>query len=773
MDLKDQALISSNQILRKLENKYKNERCIIAGNGPSLNRTDLTLLKNTYVFGTNRIYLIGDRLDINFFVSVNPFVIKQSKEDIIKIKALKFLNSETFDLFKSNNHSDIIFFKCTNDKNFYHYPYNGIYQGWTVTFVCMQLAWFLGFSDIVLIGVDHSFSTKGEAGKLVISKGDDSNHFCPNYFGKGFAWQLPSLEISEESYKIAKKYYEENGGRIVDSTVNGKLEVFDKIELKKALNMKKIKKISWDCVYLPKEKILSLIYISSKDLNIDIEAINKIKEFEGLDLIEIILIIDKEDEEKYSNFYIDNIKIMNFEFNLSFKIIQNIISNTLGKYISFYDRTVTYSPKYFTTMISMLNNNHFSISVSDLELVIYNNILNKELIFGRNSKKNLSLSLIKYSVFRKTILTDFELFSFSFILEIFKKIFTENIDQIICCNEPLLKANEEKKIKINYNHYFPKKIKKNFKPLISVIMITQNNEKYLKDSINSVLNQTYNNFELIIYNDSSNDNSKEIIKSFNDTRIRYLYHKHTNIGDIRNKAIKESKGEYIFIIDGDDIASDNILEVELAEISHNTAIDCIYTDIAMIGDKNNIFFEEIKQYSIPTEVDLNKMILKMHTDNFIYPLSSSLIKKEVFNNYSFPQWEIFEDIHFIFKCLINLNFKYIPVPLYGQRKHWLQNILENPIRKYNKPTLFYKIIENFSYQELFPEMKWKGEKLEIMALRKLISICKKNSEIYKSSKVNNPYFTIIKELLIKMKKVDKKTHDRILKNLLSYEYFHL
>jgi hypothetical protein len=88
----------------------------------------------------------------------------------------------------------------------------------------------MGFEKVILIGVDHSFSTDGEPNTTVISRGADSNHFSEEYFGEGFRWQLPDLETSEISYKIARDEYEKAGREIVDATVGGKLEVFPKVE---------------------------------------------------------------------------------------------------------------------------------------------------------------------------------------------------------------------------------------------------------------------------------------------------------------------------------------------------------------------------------------------------------------------------------------------------------------------------------------------------------------------------------------------------------------
>jgi hypothetical protein len=88
----------------------------------------------------------------------------------------------------------------------------------------------MGCEEVILIGVDHNFATRGEPNKTVVSAGEDPNHFHPGYFGKGFRWQLPDLETSEMAYRMAREAYERAGRRVVDATVGGKLTVFPKVD---------------------------------------------------------------------------------------------------------------------------------------------------------------------------------------------------------------------------------------------------------------------------------------------------------------------------------------------------------------------------------------------------------------------------------------------------------------------------------------------------------------------------------------------------------------
>lgn len=213
-----------------LKDKHKGERCFIIGNGPSIKDTDLILLKNEKTFGLNRIYLLFDQIGFSttYLVSVNRLVIEQCAQDIVKLPCPKFISWHSRDLIDFTK--DMMFLHSRPEVTFHTDITKGVWEGATVTYVAMQVAYYLGFQKVILIGVDHSFSTQGKPHTTVVSGGDDPNHFDPHYFGKGFRWQLPDLETSELAYRIAKYHYELAGRKIVDATIGGKLQVFPKVD---------------------------------------------------------------------------------------------------------------------------------------------------------------------------------------------------------------------------------------------------------------------------------------------------------------------------------------------------------------------------------------------------------------------------------------------------------------------------------------------------------------------------------------------------------------
>jgi hypothetical protein len=215
--------------LRALKDRHLGQRCFIIGNGPSLRKTDLSLLENEYTFGLNRIYLLFDQLGFatSYHVTVNALVAQQCGREMSQLPCPKFVAWHARRLVDFT--PDTMFLVSRRGPRFYTSVARGIWEGATVTYVAMQIAHYLGFRKVILVGVDHSFETKGQPHATVISRGDDPNHFSPRYFGKGFRWQLPDLETSELAYRLAREQFERSGGEIVDATVGGKLQVFRRV----------------------------------------------------------------------------------------------------------------------------------------------------------------------------------------------------------------------------------------------------------------------------------------------------------------------------------------------------------------------------------------------------------------------------------------------------------------------------------------------------------------------------------------------------------------
>ena len=125
-------------------------------------------------------------------------------------------------------------------------------------------------------------------------------------------------------------------------------------------------------------------------------------------------------------------------------------------------------------------------------------------------------------------------------------------------------------------------------PLVSVVLCTYNDEKFISETIKSVLSQSYGNFEFIIWNDGSTDNTEEIIKSFDDSRIKYYYHENTGLGTALGLACKETKGKYIARIDGDDICLPYRFEKEVEFLEKKDDYVLVSSSVYYINEKGPI-----------------------------------------------------------------------------------------------------------------------------------------------------------------------------------------
>src|SRR4030042_590103 len=228
----DPRWAESTRKLKQLENKQANQRCFIIGNGPSLRQTDLTKLRGEFTFGLNRIYLLFPELGFSTscLVAVNDLVIEQCAAEIQDLNLPKFLTWRARRWFRQDPNLTYLDTDFTGEEGFSPGLTGRIFEGFTVTNVALQLAFYMGFTEVILVGVDHNYITQGAANQAVVSQGDDPNHFASNYFGKGFKWQLPDLAGSERGYIRAREAYLQAGRRIIDATAGGKLTIFPKID---------------------------------------------------------------------------------------------------------------------------------------------------------------------------------------------------------------------------------------------------------------------------------------------------------------------------------------------------------------------------------------------------------------------------------------------------------------------------------------------------------------------------------------------------------------
>ena len=198
------------------------KRCLVLGNGPSLKDMPRELLEKYPTFGSNRVYLL-DGFTPTYYAAVNPLVVKQFANEINKMDCEKYITEKLSSRIPGSiplNNVGCNLFSFRPDKY--------IWEGFTVTYVLLQLAFWKGFDEVGLLGVKHEYTFTGSPNQLLNAKGPDLNHFAPDYFTDGMIWNAPDLERSENAYRIAHQVYSDAGRGIINLTPGTKLEVFPK-----------------------------------------------------------------------------------------------------------------------------------------------------------------------------------------------------------------------------------------------------------------------------------------------------------------------------------------------------------------------------------------------------------------------------------------------------------------------------------------------------------------------------------------------------------------
>ena len=218
--------------INSFKNIHSDKRCFIIANGPSLKKIDFSLLKNEYTIGMNRIYLMKE---LNGFVPTylmsidGRSQIQQFHEDFDDLLIPCFFNFQYHKLFSKKSNQFFILSK-SSPKFSKDISKELMGFGCTVTYAAIQMAYFMGFKEVYLIGKDHSYNTKSKPGNIIKSNGKEGNHFIKGYYKSGMTWDAPDYKSEEFVYKLAKKAYENNNRIINDATINGELDIFDKVD---------------------------------------------------------------------------------------------------------------------------------------------------------------------------------------------------------------------------------------------------------------------------------------------------------------------------------------------------------------------------------------------------------------------------------------------------------------------------------------------------------------------------------------------------------------
>jgi len=227
-------------------------------------------------------------------------------------------------------------------------------------------------------------------------------------------------------------------------------------------------------------------------------------------------------------------------------------------------------------------------------------------------------------------------------------------------------------------------------PLVSIIVNCCNGEKYLRKCLDSIINQTFSDFELIFWDNNSKDNSHKIFQSYKDERFKYFKSSlQTTLYKARNEAIKKTQGSYICFLDVDDYWLPKKIEKQIDLFNKKENIDIVYT--------NQIIYEEEKK--IKKNYILKKSNKYSESEKILdrqgATILTALFKKKAYHNldYGFNEnYNIIGDLDLFFRMSKNNIIEYIDEPLAVYRLHKSNYSKLNKNEEINELREWYKNI---------------------------------------------------------------------------------
>ena len=226
--------------LRPYRNRHRGQKCVIVGNGPSLRAEDLSALYRLRIptFGCNRIHLIFPQTEWRptyYFIS-DEKLIAQYEDDIEGVPVEhRFFPKRYRDRVKNGRFYNELEFNFEKEGKFSLDAGKGVYPAGSVTTEMIQFAYYMGFSEIYLIGVDFSYAVTQKLDSRTYSYQGENNYFIPGYLKQGEVADMPNVRANLLGFNAAKEAIEANGRSIYNATRGGKLEVFKRADLDELL----------------------------------------------------------------------------------------------------------------------------------------------------------------------------------------------------------------------------------------------------------------------------------------------------------------------------------------------------------------------------------------------------------------------------------------------------------------------------------------------------------------------------------------------------------
>ena len=244
------------------------------------------------------------------------------------------------------------------------------------------------------------------------------------------------------------------------------------------------------------------------------------------------------------------------------------------------------------------------------------------------------------------------------------------------------------------------------RPLVSVIMPVYNGADYIGQAIESVLTQDYSSFEIIVIDDGSTDDTREIVQGYHDGRIRYLHQQNKGVSHARNFGIRNAKGQFIMPLDADDMMAPAFISRHLAEFQKHPEADLVYSDVLLIDPAGH----PITAMKMPEYQDRRRMIRDLfRAGHPVVPFRLG-IRRSVFDKIGFYDETLLvgEDYDMMRRFVkAGLRAHHLGEPLHLRRMQ--PNSLT---RTHSAPkaqshfSVVKRFCETFTHEELFPDVPW-------------------------------------------------------------------
>lgn len=279
------------------------------------------------------------------------------------------------------------------------------------------------------------------------------------------------------------------------------------------------------------------------------------------------------------------------------------------------------------------------------------------------------------------------------------------------------------------------------KPEISIIVPAYNAEKTINDTIVSILNQSYKNFELIVINDGSKDKTLDVCNKFQDQRIIIISQNNCGPAKTRNVGIEKAKGKYICFVDSDDIIDSRYLELLYNSITKNNTDLSICGIIQNNGNNNSyLVFDKEEKYE---NIFLSKDFMHLFEKGLLNSSCNKLYKTEIIKKFKikFSNLKLGEDTNFnidYFKCISNLSTIKEALYIYIQENsHLTKRVNEDMF--VNSIMLHKKMIEIIPYQNHTYVNRFLYHQYLSLIIKYLLKISKKSIEKNNTLKILDKY----------------------------------